>query len=126
MTLRVLIGAAYDIDESFHCRAVFRERRLLAPATACAIHEADRSRRRRYEWLANTLAAVRHPTVVNKTGFTGKFDLDLECAPVEDTADTSRPWIFTALQDRPGLRLEAAKGTVKVLVVDHVERPSDN
>lgn len=76
--------------------------------------------------LANTLAAILKRTVVNKTGFTGMFDLHLEYAAVEDTADTTRPSIFTALQERLGLRLESAKGPVQVLVVDHVERPSDN
>jgi len=76
--------------------------------------------------LANTLAAILKSTVVNKTGFTGMFDLHLEYAPVEDTDDTARPSIFTALQEQLGLRLESAKGPVEVLVVDHVERPSDN
>ena len=76
--------------------------------------------------LANTFAAILNRTLVNKTGFIGMFDLHLEYAPVEDTADTVRPSIFTALQEQLGLRLESAKGPVEVLVVDHVERPSDN
>ncbi len=76
--------------------------------------------------LANTLAAILNRAVVNKTGFTGMFDLDLEFAPMEHTADTARPSIFTALQEQLGLRLESAKGPVEVLVVDHVERPSAN
>jgi uncharacterized protein (TIGR03435 family) len=76
--------------------------------------------------LANTLAAILKRTVVDKTGFHGIFDLHLEYAPVEDTPDTVRPSIFTALQEQLGLRLQSAKGPVEVLVVDHVERPSDN
>jgi uncharacterized protein (TIGR03435 family) len=82
--------------------------------------------------LANTLAAILNRTVVNKTGLTGMFDLHLDYAPLEDTADTARPSIFTgapgftALQERLGLRLESAKGPVQVLVVDHVERRSAN
>ncbi len=76
--------------------------------------------------LANTLAAILNRAVINKTGFNGTFDLDLQFAPMEDTADTARPSIFTALQEQLGLRLESAKGPVAVLVVDHVERPSEN
>jgi uncharacterized protein (TIGR03435 family) len=76
--------------------------------------------------LADTLTAILNRTVVNKTGFTGMFDLHLEYAPVEDIADVGRPSIFTALQEQLGLRLESVKGPVEVLVVDQVERPSDN
>jgi uncharacterized protein (TIGR03435 family) len=76
--------------------------------------------------LANTLVAILNRTVVNKTGFNGMFDVHLEYSPVEDTVEAARPSIFTAIQEQLGLRLESARGPVEVLVVDHVERPSDN
>jgi uncharacterized protein (TIGR03435 family) len=76
--------------------------------------------------LGNTLAAILNRTVVNETGFNGMFDVHLAYSPVEDTADVARPSIFTALQEQLGLRLESAGGPVEVLLVDHVERPSDN
>jgi uncharacterized protein (TIGR03435 family) len=68
-------------------------------------------------------------SVIDKTGLTAKYDFDLEWTPDNappgpSDADT-KPDIFTALQ-RFGLRLESAKGQVAFLVIDHVDRPSDN
>jgi uncharacterized protein (TIGR03435 family) len=80
--------------------------------------------------LANTLAAILNRTVVNKTAFTGMFDLQLEYAPVDisgcGSAASSDPSIFTALQDKLRLRLESSKGPIEMLVIDNVERPSEN
>jgi uncharacterized protein (TIGR03435 family) len=42
------------------------------------------------------------------------------------TPSDSGPSIFTAIQEQLGLRLESAKGPAQVLVVDHVEMPSEN
>ena len=33
---------------------------------------------------------------------------------------------FVALEENAGLKLEATKGTVEVLVIDSVEKPSEN
>src|SRR5262249_44349223 len=68
-------------------------------------------------------------TVVDKTGFNGTFDVDLKWNPDEatanPTADTA-PSIFTALQEQLGLKLESARGPVEVLVIDSVQKPSEN
>jgi uncharacterized protein (TIGR03435 family) len=40
--------------------------------------------------------------------------------------DTSGPTIFTALEEQLGLKLKSAKGPVDLLVIDHVERASEN
>lgn len=67
--------------------------------------------------------------VVNKTGLDGVFDFDLDWTPgVSDpkSADAA-PLIFVALQEQLGLKLEAQKGPVEVLVIDHVEKaPTEN
>jgi uncharacterized protein (TIGR03435 family) len=71
--------------------------------------------------------------VVDKTGLAGNFDLQLEWSPeasrptTEDAGtDRSGPSMFTAIQEQLGLRLEATKGPVDVIVIDDLDRPSDN
>jgi uncharacterized protein (TIGR03435 family) len=61
-------------------------------------------------------------TVIDKTGLSGLFDLHLEFTPDDGTG----PSFFTAIQEQLGLKLESAKGPVKVFVIDHIERPSGN
>ncbi len=63
--------------------------------------------------------------VIDNTGLTGEYDLTLEWA-ADETADSSVPSIFTALQEQLGLKLESTRGPVEVVVIDHVERPSEN
>jgi uncharacterized protein (TIGR03435 family) len=69
--------------------------------------------------------------VVDKTELTGKYDFVVK---YKDRWDRDRraddmdptPPLDRALQDELGLKLEPAKGPVKVLVIDHVEKPSEN
>jgi uncharacterized protein (TIGR03435 family) len=63
--------------------------------------------------------------VVDKTDLSGGYDLTLEWDP-EPSADSSRPSIFAALQEQLGLRLESRKAPVQVLVVDSVQKASEN
>src|SRR4029078_10700942 len=71
--------------------------------------------------------------VVDKTGLAGKFDLQLEWSaeasrPTAEGVgtDASGPSMFTAVQEQLGLRLEATRGPVDVIVSDALYRPSDN
>lgn len=85
------------------------------------------------------LFAIDRP-VVNRTGIAGMFDFHLEYAPDGTSGRTGftgnsaepaapppdGPSIFTAVQEQLGLKLEPSKGPGEFLVIDHVERPSEN
>jgi uncharacterized protein (TIGR03435 family) len=62
--------------------------------------------------------------VVDQTGLTGAWDLDLRFNPDLSLSDSRSPTIFTALQEQLGLKLESTRGSVEVLVIDAVERPT--
>jgi uncharacterized protein (TIGR03435 family) len=87
--------------------------------------------------LANIL---QHP-VIDKTGFTGTFDVHLNWTPDQRTpgmmapdvpppvlpsADDQGPTLFTVLEEQLGLKLQPGKGPVDILVIDHAEKPSAN
>ena len=72
--------------------------------------------------------------VLNKTGLTGIFHFHLEFlsngkpGDLGSTAadDPPFPPIFTAMQQQLGLKVEAGKGPREFLVVDRLEKPSEN
>lgn len=78
-------------------------------------------------------AALDKP-VIDRTGLTGRYDFDLEFAPDESLFggvfqapdNPSKPGLFAALQEQLGLRLDATRGTISAIVIDHIDRPSDN
>jgi len=90
--------------------------------------------------LTQVLSEQLGRTVLDKTGLMGEYDFTLRWMPdVSQTPpvgqqetdstpshESSGPSMFTAIQDQLGLRLESKKGPVEVLVIDHVERPSEN
>jgi len=69
----------------------------------------------------------------DRTGLSGTFDLSLEWSVVSDTVQTPLtsqddvpPRFLEALKAQLGLTLNSTKGPVDVLVVDRVERPTEN
>jgi uncharacterized protein (TIGR03435 family) len=88
------------------------------------------------DWVPS-LSRLLGRTVVDKTGLTGKFDINVEWTSDEalqpppgglapTPSDTAGPSIVTAFQEQLGLRIESQKGPVEILVVDRAERPSEN
>lgn len=106
------------------------------------------------DWAGGMLAEMVGRPVIDKTGLEGKFTFEFEVAPdssmamfqnmggrgargdasssggpdtspIPSAGDPDGPTIFMALE-KLGLKLEAAKGPVDSLVIDHVEKPADN
>jgi uncharacterized protein (TIGR03435 family) len=79
------------------------------------------------ERLAQNITQAAGRVVFDKTGLTGVYELTLTynqnpSAASDTGGDTVS--IFTALQEQLGLKLEPDRGLVRVLVVDHIERPT--
>jgi uncharacterized protein (TIGR03435 family) len=87
--------------------------------------------------LAISLGPMVQRVIVDRTGLSGNFDFDLKWTPDQmpqgapppgapplPAADPNGPSLFTALQEQLGLKLEAERGPVEVLVIDSVDRPT--
>jgi uncharacterized protein (TIGR03435 family) len=93
--------------------------------------------------LVNILSRFAGRMVVDKTGLTGRYEFTLQWTPDEGQGpmmpgpkggpdggapppDASGPSLFTAVQEQLGLKLEAEKAPVDILVIKKVEKPSEN
>lgn len=84
--------------------------------------------------LAGALAQLMDRPVFDRTGVKDAFDITLAWSPDQvprqlapDSAPLGDgPSIFTAIQEQLGLKLESTRGPVDVLVIDRVERPSED
>ena len=90
-------------------------------------------------YLVKALSGQLDCTVLDKTGLAGNYDFTLKWTPEKQPAAYSQQAadggaayeppvtsIFAAIQAQLGLKLESQKGPVEVIVIDHVERPSEN
>jgi len=82
--------------------------------------------------LAEQLSRSLGRIVVDKTGLDGRYELSVKWTPDDaatpsNTANTDTgPSIFTAIQEQLGLKLESQKGPVQILIIDHIDMPSQN
>jgi uncharacterized protein (TIGR03435 family) len=76
--------------------------------------------------LTGQLSSILDRPVLDRTGLTGIFNFRLQWMPEQAGDAAASPSIFTALQEQLGLKLEAGKGPVELLVIDQAEEPSEN
>lgn len=76
--------------------------------------------------VARWLAPVTGRPVLDASGLTGLFDLEMKFAPDDVPNPTDGAALVTALQEQLGLRLEPRRAPVNVFVIDSVERPTPN
>ena len=91
--------------------------------------------------LARNLAGATDRIVINRTGLSGTYDLELKWTPDRlpsrapgdqpgriNGADIEPdgPSLFTALQEQLGLKLESTRGPVDVLVIERAEHPTED
>ncbi|SDF88305.1 TIGR03435 family protein [Terriglobus roseus] len=83
--------------------------------------------------IADSLSYFVERTIVDKTGLTGKYDIEMKWTP-EDRANATTdngagdapPAIFEALKEQLGLKLTADKAPVATVVVDKITQPEEN
>jgi uncharacterized protein (TIGR03435 family) len=108
-----------------------------APNLAMPARGRFRGRNATMAEFAGELQAVLDRPVVDRTGISGRYDValnwtvdDFQAAHLSGfPAPVDRvevPDLFTAIQEQLGLRLESTKGSVDVMVIDRVERPTEN
>ena len=89
--------------------------------------------------LVGKLSGFTKTMVFDRTNLTGRYDLDLKWLPGPSEfgprpaylpsswqPDPSSTPLLTAIQQQLGLKLESKTGPVPLLIIDHVEKPSEN
>ena len=74
--------------------------------------------------LASLMAPSVERVIVDATGLTGNWDLDLAFINQVQDANGDGPSLFTALEEQLGLKLESGRAPVDVIVIDRLERPT--
>jgi uncharacterized protein (TIGR03435 family) len=78
------------------------------------------------EAFTRNMAGVAGRIIVDKTGLTGTYDMVLRFNPDANDTSSDLPSLFAAVQEQLGLKLDAQTAPAEVLVIDRVERPTEN
>jgi uncharacterized protein (TIGR03435 family) len=88
------------------------------------------SRRQPMSSILSVLESAAGGPVIDNTGLTGIWDLDLKFETDSPSAlkgtEPRYGSIFSAVREQLGLKLQATKSNVEMLVIERLERPSDN
>ncbi|MGA8740191.1 MAG: TIGR03435 family protein [Terracidiphilus sp.] len=86
--------------------------------------------------LAEILYRYTGRIVVDKTGLQGNYTINLKFAPDDarlalpstetSSAPDTGPSVFTAVKEQLGLELKSGKGSIEILVIDHIDPPTEN
>src|SRR5688572_4039789 len=74
--------------------------------------------------LAELLSQLTGRPVTDETGLAGSFEVNVRWTPESQEATSDAPSLFTALPEQLGLRLDARRGPIRMLVIDSVDRPA--
>ena len=100
------------------------------PPCTVGIRRTGLSGQMSMDLLANVLRSFVGRPVVDKTGLTGTYRVQLEFDPSAGLSTDSRgdagPSVFSALQEQLGLKLEPSRAPAPVLVIDAIEPPTEN
>ena len=101
---------------------------------AITVHDASMS-----DFAAMMQETVMDRPVIDQTGLAGRYDFTLNWTPDDSQfggmaaklpppADNASPPpnLYTAIQEQIGLKLDATKAPTDVMVIDHVQKPSEN
>jgi len=103
--------------------------RLLRTGGGAIVHQGAA----KISMLVSLLANDFDRPVLDETGLTGAYNLNLKWtpdlkpgAPTSATTDPAGPSLFTALEEQLGLKLQAARRPIESLMIDHIDRPTEN
>jgi uncharacterized protein (TIGR03435 family) len=75
--------------------------------------------------ILGELTAASGRAVIDRTGLTGNYNIELKWTPQPDP-NSDNVSIFTAVQEQLGLKLESGSAPLDVVVIDRIERPTEN
>jgi uncharacterized protein (TIGR03435 family) len=104
--------AGSKLKESVGPRTFFTARPGLISGTQVSTRE-----------LVVALSRLLDRSVTDHTNLAGLYDVKVDWTPDSATGDLG-VFLFTAIQEQLGLKLESTKGPVEVLVIDHLEKPT--
>jgi uncharacterized protein (TIGR03435 family) len=80
--------------------------------------------------LTSTMANILNAPVVDRTGLSGRFDFTLDpvkyASPTPGGYENYGDLLLTAVREQLGFKVERQKASLEILVIDHVERPTEN